>query len=151
MHECTRMKDLERWFDGEAAGEAEVETHLAGCAACRAHLESLQMLRSAANRRATRIEITDAQFESFANPIRERIENTPRSYRGFWAAVSTLCAAALIVVAVLVGVSGSPNPVEAESVVESFTTEIDGATATSFVSGDGTATVWVNVPDGDMW
>ena len=57
----------------------------------------------------------------------------------------------LLVVAVLVGVSGAPNPVEAQCVVESFTTEIGGATATSFVSGDGTATVWVNVPDGDMW
>ena len=74
-----------------------------------------------------------------------------RVRRGLWAVASLATAALVAAVSITILVSDGGAPVEARTEVESYGTEIEGATATTFYSEDGTATVWLNVPDGDMW
>ena len=46
--------------------------------------------------------------------------------------------------------SPGQKPIEA-TVIEERSSDIEGATTSVSVSNDGTTTVWVNVPEGDMW
>ena len=47
--------------------------------------------------------------------------------------------------------SGEAKPVEAKTEVQHAETELEGATTTVNYSESGPATVWLNVPEGDMW
>ena len=81
--------------------------------------------------------------------ISEGVNHPPRR-PGRWAILSISTAAIIVavsIVSIVFNFSGDPmQPVRAE--VEQVSTDIDGATATFKYDDDGTATVWVNVPEG---
>lgn len=163
MERCDRQREVERWFDGEMGAPSgpggvdsgSVEAHAAACPACGAYVEELRGTREAVQAVSERIEISDGQLPAFLESVRESIEAPERGPKrrrtGLWALGSVAAAALIVALSVVYIVSPRSQPVAAETVVESYSTEIDGATATSFYDEEGTATVWVNVPDGDMW
>lgn len=150
MDTCRHQKDLERWFDGESPDSESVESHLAACPACTAQLDGLRRARAAVTTLAEAPEIPDAQFPAFLASLHEQLARPKPRHRGRWALASAVAAALIVAVCVLVVFTPQPSPVAA-TIVESYTTEIDGATTTSYYSENGTATVWINVPEGDMW
>jgi anti-sigma factor RsiW len=151
MKTCPQEINVERWFDGAAMDAAAVQSHLDGCLACRAYLAGLEHLRAGFAVRKAVPEIGDAQLPAFLRQLQDRVETAPaaRPLR-FWTMVSAAAAALVVTVSVLSIVSTGPKPIEA-TVVEQRSTEIQGATTTVSVADDGTTTVWVNVPEGDMW
>ena len=146
---CEYQERVERWLDGECADNDGVEKHLAACPSCRTYAEQTQRMREGVRAVSERAAIADAQFPSFYEAIREGVNRPPRRY-GRWAILSITTAAIIVaisIVSILFNFSGDPmQPVRAE--VEQVSTEIDGATATFKYDDDGTATVWVNVPEG---
>ncbi|PCJ65106.1 MAG: hypothetical protein COA73_03020 [Candidatus Hydrogenedentota bacterium] len=151
MNNCSYTKDVERWFDG-AAIDSDVESHVADCAACAEHLQFLKLTREAIGAVDVRQVIGDAQLPSFLAGIEEGVHTPRKRYTGLWAMASAVAAALIVTVSTMTILSPGPEPVGAQTVVEEYSTEIDGATAESFYTGEEeTPTVWVNVPDGDMW
>ena len=151
MKSCRYEKDLERWFDGELVDAGEMDSHVEQCTVCTDALEGLRKTREAVRAVAAREEISDAQFPAFMDGLRRQLEE-PRHRPGrLWAFVSIAAAACIVAVSTLFMFSQGPTPVAAQSVIEDASTEIDGATTSAYYSDDGTATVWVNVPEGDMW
>ena len=151
MKSCRYEKDLERWFDGELEDTGEMDSHVKQCAVCTDALEGLHKTREAVRAVAAREEISDAQFPAFMEGLRRQLEE-PRHQPGrLWAFVSIAAAACIVAVSTLFMFSQGPTPVAAQSVIEDASTEIDGATTSAYYSEDGTATVWVNVPEGGMW
>lgn len=147
--ECTFGERVERWFDGELAEGEQIRVHLAICPACREHLALLERMRGAIQAQETPV-LADAQMPAFLHELRGRVEQKPARSFNLWAMVSA-CAAALIVSISLLSIfSTGPQPIEA-TVIEEVSTDIQGATTESTVSDDGTATVWVNLPEGDLW
>lgn len=151
MKTCPNEQTIGRWFDGELHDDRALESHLSECPRCAAYLGLLERIRSGAQEIAGLGEIGDGQFPAFMAGIRDGARQPSRGRRGLWAAASLATAALVAAVSITLMFSDGGAPVEAQSVVESYRTEIEGATATSFYSEDGTATVWLNVPDGDMW
>lgn len=151
MNTCRYERDLERWFDGEYEGSEAIESHVEECAVCSNVLERMRLTRQAVRSVSERHEISDGQVPAFLTELRGRVERPRQSYAGVWAFASIAAAALVVSISTLVMFSEGPAPVEARTVIEEVTTEIDGATTSSYYSEDGTATVWVNVPEGDMW
>lgn len=150
MDRCRRIREVERWFDGEIEENSELMQHIDSCPVCSARLEQLRRHRDAVNAVKTPQEIADPQFPAFMEGIRERVESAPRRHGGVWALASVATAALIVAVsAFLVLTNGGPDKVEA-TVVESCSTEIEGATVTSYASDNGVATVWVNVAQDDI-
>jgi len=152
MAGCTQQATIDRWFDGESVDEPAVQTHLADCSACRAYADQLKRIRAgfaAAN--ADRPAITEAQMPAFLRELETRVHAKPRRRIAFITMASAAAAAIVVAVSVLslIPTSG-PKAIEATE-IEETTTEIDGATTESTVSDDGTATIWVNLPEGDLW
>lgn len=158
MSKCSWDKDIQRWFDGESANVEAVERHLDTCGVCRARLEELQALRDATQVQTALIPgVADAQMNAFLSGIRQRIEeeavvsSAPRFYwRRLWAYASLAAAALIVAVSALVVFSPRPEKASA-TVVESVKTEVDGANVKTYKSKDGSATVWVNLPQDDVW
>ncbi len=151
MDACRQFAEVERWIDGEAAEAAGIERHVAGCAACAKHAAFLRQTRTAVAAVATRHHISDAQFPAFMEGLRVEIERPQRSWRGLWALGSLVSAALVAAIALYSLVKPAPVPVEAKTEVELFSTQIEGATTKVDYSDDGVATIWINVPEGDMW
>lgn len=145
MAKCSWIREVEKWFDGEAADAQAVERHLASCAACAAHVAQLRAVHQGVEAVAVRETIAEPQVPAFLDGIRERVEQPGGGRRGFWALASATAAALLIASVVFLGVTGGPSEVLATE-IESYSTEIAGATVTSYVSEDGTATVCVSLP-----
>jgi len=145
MFRCRWTYDVERWFDGEHADPEAVKRHLETCERCAELLADMQTLRSETPGLATRHEIREPQLDAFIASIRERVEAPRRSYRGLWAFASIAAAALIVAAAVLVIISGGPGKVDA-TVVESVSSEIQGATVESYSSKNGVTTVWLKVP-----
>lgn len=151
MNDCRYQEAVSEWLDGESRDGASVEQHVAGCPACSAHRAFVEGTRAAIASASERVEIGDAQMPAYLEALREKTQGIPRDRRGLWAFASVATAALLVSISILAVFSGTPEAVEAETVVESVSTDIEGATARSFYGEDGTAIVWVNVPDGDLW
>ena len=151
MKTCRYEKDVERWFDGELDGAAAIQAHVDTCAACAETLELLRLTRQGVRAVSAEHEIADEHLPAYLDALRRRVEEPKRSYAGLWAFASIAAAALIVSFSTLVMFSDGPAPVEARTVIEDASTEIDGATTSSYYSDDGTATVWVNVPEGDMW
>jgi hypothetical protein len=115
----------------------------------------LNTLRNGVQKVVRREEIRDPQFSAFMNGIRERVETTPRGGRLGWWAWSSIGATALVAaVFIFMVIGGGPAPVRAQTAVESVSTELDGASVGDYSEENGTATVctvWVNMPQGDVW
>lgn len=151
MKTCPFEERVERWVDGEESDPALVERHVRECATCADHVHELEAMRGLLKVPGEVVEIADAQMPAFLEGIGSGIERSPRRHTGLWA-MASLCAAALIVaVSFVLLASDGPTPVQAHTIVESLSTDIDGATTTSYHDDTGTTTVWINVPDGDMW
>ena len=148
---CTKQRDVERWFDGELT-DASIESHIDSCASCREHVEFLTVCRGAVESLGDAPVISDAQMPAFLEGIREEVASTPsRSFRGLWAMASMAAAAVIVAVSMMTITSDGPEPVAADSIVETVSTEIDGASVELFKTDDDTQTVWVNVPeDGEL-
>ncbi len=150
MARCRFEQTVARWFDGESVDETEVRAHLDACAHCRAYLVNLERMHTGAQEAATAVQITDSQFNRFLQELEEGVHRKRPRRVGLWAMASVAAAAIVVALSVLSIFSTGPKPIEA-TVIEEAHTEIDGATTESYVSDDGTATVWVNVPEGDLW
>lgn len=149
---CGFGERVERWFDGELADAEGIRAHLAICPACTRQLAALERMRAGFAVRKAVPEIADAQMNAFLRQLRDGVETAPaaRPLR-FWTMLSAAAAALVVVVSLISIVQPAPKPIEA-TVIERRSTDIEGATTTVTVSDDGTTTtVWVNVPEGDMW
>ena len=153
MKSCRFESKVEQWFDGESDDAASVELHLSRCTACADYVKILQFTREGAlAMTGSRPQISDTQWPSFVSGIREEIETHQNRYnRGWWAMASLVSASLVVATSVFYMITGGQKPVVAETTIESYSTEIDGATTKSFYTENGTATVWVNLPEGDMW
>jgi anti-sigma factor RsiW len=150
MSKCRWTRQIEKWFDGEEAGKSgDIEKHLASCPHCTSYLRSLRTLRERVRLVSRREEIQDAQFPAFMHGIRERLEAPPRRSAGMWAAVSLVTASIIVASATLLIMTGGPQSVKA-TVVESYSTDLEGATVDTYSTEDGTAVVWVNVTGKDI-
>jgi anti-sigma factor RsiW len=147
--DCNFGEHIERWFDGELAEGEQVRVHLALCPACRDHLALLERMREAIH--ADRAPSLDtAQIPAFLSDLRQRVEQRPARSFNLWAMLSVAAAAVVVAVSLISIFSPGPQSIEA-TVIEQVSTDIQGATTESVVSTDGTATVWVNLPEGDLW
>jgi len=151
MMMCSQQMNVERYFDGAAPDVAAVQSHLEVCAECRGHLASLERMRAGFAIRKAAPEIADAQLSAFMRELHDRVETAPvaRPFR-FWATISAAAAALVVTISILSIMSPGSKPIEA-TVVEQRSSDIEGATTSVSVADDGTTTVWVNVPEGDMW
>lgn len=151
MKNCPQEVNVERMFDGAEIDSAPLRAHLDTCPSCRAHLTGLERMRAGFTARQAAPEIADAQLPAFLRQLQDRVEAAPaaRPYR-IWAMLSGAAAALVVTVSVISIVSTGPKPIEA-TVIEQRSTEIQGATTAVTVADDGTTTVWVHVPEGDMW
>ncbi|HPV37604.1 MAG TPA: hypothetical protein PK729_10240 [Candidatus Hydrogenedentes bacterium] len=143
-----KLYTIERWFDGDTASEAEAKALIAGESACAAHVETLKLLRTGARELAQRESIEPAQFPAFMAGIRERLEPAPRHYRGVLAIASAVAASLIAAIAIFVMASPAPENISAE--VEQVGTTIEGAEVGYYNTDNGTMTVWVDVPEGDL-
>jgi len=150
MSKCRWMEQVERWFDGEETRErGDIEKHLALCPHCAPYLRGLRTLREGVRLVSHREEIQDAQFPAFMHGIRERLETAPHRSTGMWAVVSLVTASIIVASATLLIMTGGPQSVKA-TVVESYSTDLEGATVDTYSTEDGTAVVWVNVTGKDI-
>lgn len=150
MASCRYEQTVARWFDGETVDETAVRSHLDACARCRAYLARLKGLRARVAQTKTGARIEDTQLPAFLRELEQRIDVAPARRVGVWAMASVGAAAIVVAVSVLSIFSSGPKPIEA-TVIEHASTDIDGATTETYITDDGTATVWVNLPEGDLW
>jgi anti-sigma factor RsiW len=145
MFECRWTYDVERWFDGEHPEPEAVHGHVETCPSCAGRVARLQRMRAGAQGVAKRHEIGEPQFAAFVKGIRDRVEAPRRGLRGLWALASVTAAALIVAAAAFVVFTSGPEKVNA-TVVESCTSEIQGATVESYSSANGVTTVWLKVP-----
>lgn len=152
MSKCAWTRRVEQWFDGESHGQDGVAAHAATCPVCAATLKRLSRLHEGVEAIATREEIGAAQFSAFMAGIREQIEAPESRRTGLWAVLSLTAAALIAALSIFAVVTGGPDPVVAEhTVVESATTEIEGAVIEKQNSSDaGPATIWIHPPRKDV-
>lgn len=143
-----KFKTVEQWFDGDMSCEREAKALIANDPECAAHVETLQYLRTGSQLLAQRPSIASAQFPAFMDGIRERLEPPRRHYRGLLTAVSA--AAASLIVAISIFVMATPAPENVSAEVEQVHTFIEGAEVGYYNTGDGSMTVWVDIPEGDL-
>lgn len=147
--DCNFGEHIERWFDGELGEGEQVRVHLAICPACRDHLALLEQMRAAIHAEPAPA-LDAAQMPAFLGDLRERVEQKPARSFNVWAMMSAAAAAVVVAVSLMTIFSPGQQSIEA-TVIEEVKTGIDGATTESNVDEDGTATIWINVPEGDLW
>jgi len=141
---------VEMLFDGEGAGHDSLEDLSARDPEASAYIGELESLREAARQAVASQEITDAQFPAFYEGVRAGIGARHGGRRGLWA-VASLTAAALIAAGSTFLVLSGETPDATATTVEEATTDIEGATVDLDYSEDGDATIYLEVPDGDLW
>lgn len=142
------QKEIARRFDG---AEQDAAQALATTPETRAYLDGLRQLRLGARSLPNAPHIADAQFPAFMEGIREGMAAGRHGMWGhpIWAMVSLSAAAFLVAFSVFM-VWNQAGAVSA-SVVEKATTEIQGATVNAYTSESGTAVVWVESAQVDLW
>lgn len=151
MFECRWRPRIERWFDGQSSDTADVERHVGECAECARFLSSLRLMRTHVEASSKQHEIRDAQFAAFMDGIRERVETPVRGHhRGLWAALSLTAAALIVALSTFFMFTGGLGKAKA-TVVESASSELEGAQIKTYDSGDGVTTVWITVAKDDVW
>ena len=152
MRRCGWEKRVELWFDGAATPTDPEAEHVVQCAHCAAQVAQWGVLRSAVGETATCEGIADAQFPAFFDGIQEQVQMPvrPRGHRKLWAALSLTAAALIVAISAVVVFREGPQPVDA-TVIESYSTELEGATIRSYSSDEGVATVWITVSQDDVW
>lgn len=152
MSACRWSRQVEKWFDGELPPEAAgaVSLHVEKCEACASVLASMRRIREVASETVSRQEIADGQFGAFMEGICEGIEPAGRGWGRFWAAASVSAAALIAAVSAFVVVSDEPQKVDA-TVVESCTTDLEGATVRTYEDEAGDTTIAVTMSKDDIW
>jgi anti-sigma factor RsiW len=152
MSKCHWTQRVDRWFDGQSSPETspEISAHAAGCAVCSARLAELQRLRNAATAAVRREEIGDSQFPAFMAGVREGLQPPQRGWGRFWAVASLTAAALIAAVSTFIIISDQPQTVDA-TVVESVTTDIEGATVQTYEDAEGDTTIAVTMSKDDIW
>ena len=146
MASCGLTRQVESYFDEGLAFPEELTRHLNDCADCAAYLDGLKAMREGVKALDSHETIDDGQFQAFMAGIRPCIEEPVHPHRRRWA-VGSLVAASMVVAVSLFGLfAGGPATVEAKTVVEYCSTDLEGATATWDYSKAGTATIRVSVP-----
>ena len=144
-----RMREVERWVDGESSHSEEVAEHVAGCATCMAYEKRLRTLRAGVAAVVRTETIGDTRFPAFIEGIRRG-----RAQRSWWRLSWRVLSVSTV--ATLVLLAGSlytyeylnvPDP----PVVESASTDIEDGAVTSYASDNGVTTVWVVSQDNDVW
>ena len=149
MFKQRKMKQLGARLDGEGryAGAEILEVNDAELAR---HRDAILALRQGAAEAARTPEISDAQFGAFMQGIRDGIETpAPRLY-GLWAMASVAAAALVLILSALAFFTTGSEPVRATQ-VESVSTELDGVTIHFNDNQEGVSTVWVSMPESDLW
>ena len=119
-------------------------------AGCADYLVGVPALRDGATDATRREEIQDPQFPAFFDGIREAI-GTPRRRRGgLWALASGSAAALIAAMSIVVMFGSGHAPVDA-TVIESCSTDLEGASITTSDSKNGVPTVWITVTQDDVW
>lgn len=150
MNTCARIAEVEKWFD-TGGGPDDLQRHIADCGACAEHLRFLESTRTAMKRTAAAVAERPVNADRFLTDFRERVQDRPQRLGPRWGLVSAAAAALIVALSLLSIFTPEQGAVDARSYVDSAQTEIEGATAETYHSEDGTAIVWVNVPEGDMW
>lgn len=151
MTRCRWIHKVERNFDGDTGRLDEVRAHVADCPECAAHLRDLERLRQGAKASRSNEGISESQFPAFMQGIREQCTSPVKARSWRWAIVSMAAASLIVAISIYAVVTGGPAKVEAETVVESVSTDLNDATVTYQNSKDGTAVVWVHVAEEDIW
>lgn len=144
-------KEMTALVDGENC-YAPADTSVQETPEYQSYRDDMLRLREGAQQAAAKTpEISDGQMGAFMAGIREGIEQpAPRHAKGIWATAS-LVAAALVLVLSLLVIFHQPNePVQATE-VESVHTDLDGVSVDCYDSPQGTTTVWVTMPENDLW
>ncbi len=151
MSRCKWSEKVERWFDGETTPQvaAEVSGHVAGCLECARQVASLKQMRNMAVA-VRREEIGEGQFAAFMSGVREGAQAPRRGWGRFWALASVTAAALIAAVSTFVIISDEPQTVDA-TVVESVTTDLQGATVETYEDAEGDTTIAVTMSKDDIW
>ena len=148
----TNEKKVAAHFDGQTPEGAQAPSSQEA----QAYIADLDYLREGARAAAATPEISDAQFSSFMDGIRQGIDTTPaRGGHWLWAKLSLVGAALVVAIGVFV-ILESKNVVQppaagAGTVVESVGTEIRDVTVKSETSEDGNAVVWMTPSQVEVW
>lgn len=142
---------LEAWFDGHLSADSIDEESLTPD--LKAHLGLLRAMRGGARATEKSHEISDGQMPAFLAGIRDQAEGEPVAGRwpGLWAYASVATAAVVVALSTLFIVAGPPEEVAAQSEVQTFSSEIEGAQIDAYTNENGTAVVWINAPEADVW
>lgn len=144
---------IKRWKLQKIAARIDGEETFAVDAAdaeSRTYADFVQDLHDQAQSVASAPTIADTSMTTFLSGIHEGLEE-PVLHRGrLWATASALTAALILILALFVIFSNGPEPVRATE-VESCTTELDGVTLQTFDNQEGVSTVWVIMPESDLW
>ena len=148
----TNEKKVAAHFDGQTPEGAQVPSSREA----QAYLADLNYLREGARAASATPQISDAQFSSFMEGIRQGIETTPaRGGHWLWAKVSLVGAALVVAIGVFVILESKnvvqPPAADAGTVVESVGTEIRDVTVRSETSEDGNAVVWMTPRQVEVW
>lgn len=151
MGKCRQMASIERWLDGELPESDAIKRHLSECPQCGAYSERLGVLRRGVQTVAMHEEIRDSQFPAFMEGVRARIDASRRRSTGIWALASVGAAALIVAGSIFVVITGGPSEVGAQTVVLEASTQLEGWRANAYTSENGTATVWVDEAEEDLW
>jgi anti-sigma factor RsiW len=127
---------LQHLLDGrlDAARQAEVRAHLAGCPACRSELETLRWVRDVALKGLPSEEVPPALAARVAAALDTAPGRSPRRWRR-WAGAGVLLAAAAAVVLLL----GWPRPTLPEAAAGDFAAYRAGTLTLALRTSDGAA------------
>ena len=149
----TNEKKIAAHFDGQAPEG----TQSPSSPEAQAYVADLNYLREGARTISAAPQISDAQFSSFMDGIRQGIETTPaRGGHWLWAKVSLVGAALVVAMAVFVILESKnvvqPPVTNADKVdVETVSTDIRDVTVQSEETDDGNAVVWMTPSQVDLW
>ena len=146
-----KQKQMAALVDGEKR-YASADASVLETPELQAYRDDMLRLREGAQQAVARTpEISEGQFGAFMAGIRDSIEQpAPSHARGMWATVSFAAAALVVVLSLLVIFNRPAEPVQATE-VESAVTELDGVSVDCYDSPQGTTTVWVTMPENDLW
>lgn len=148
----TNEKKVAAHFDGQTPEGVQAPSSREA----QAYLADLNYLREGARAASATPQISDAQFSSFMEGIRQGIETTPaRGGHWLWTKVSLVGAALVVAIGVFVILESKnvvqPPAADAGTVVESVGTEIRDVTVKSETSEDGNAVVWMTPSQVEVW
>lgn len=152
----TNEKKIAAHFDGQTPEGVQAPSS----PEAQAYLADLNYLREGARAASATPQISDAQFSSFMEGIREGISTSPVRGGGhwLWAKLSLVGAALVVAISVFV-ILESKNVVQPPVIkadervdVESVSTDIRDVTVKSEETEDGNAVVWMTPSQaGEVW